>query len=80
MAKKFRVTIDRDQCTSCMACVALCPDVFEMSEEDGKSQIVERFRYEGKKDEGRISEDLVECVKKAVDSCPVNIIHLEEVG
>ncbi len=77
---EYRVRIDRDNCISCMVCVSMCGEVFEMSEEDGKSQIVERFRYEGKKDEGRISEDLVECVKKAVDSCPVNIIHLEEVG
>lgn len=80
MAKKYRVTIDRDQCIADMACVALCPQVFEMSEEDGKSQIVEQYRVKGNLGEGIITEDLYECVKTAADACPVQIISVEEVS
>lgn len=79
MAKKFRVTIDRDQCTSCMACVALCPDVFEMSEEDGKCQIVEKYRVGGDPATGEVPEELGDCVKGAADACPVQIIEVKEV-
>lgn len=80
MPKKYRVTIDRDQCIADMACVALCPQVFEMSEEDGKSQIVEQYRVEGRLEEGLVPEDLYECVKTAADACPVQIISIEEIS
>ncbi|MCD6563444.1 MAG: ferredoxin [Thermoproteales archaeon] len=81
MAKKFKVTIDpRDECISDMACVSLCPDVFEMSEEDGKTQIVEKYRVDGKIEEGLVPEDLEECIRSAAEACPVQIIHVEEVN
>ena len=41
---KFKVTIDRDQCISDGVCWALCPQVFEMNPDDGKSRIVEEYR------------------------------------
>lgn len=80
MAKKFKVTIDRDECISDMACVSLCPEVFEINEEDGKSQIVEKYRVNGNPAEGVVPEDLEDCVKSAAEACPVSIIHVEEVG
>ncbi|RLE61171.1 MAG: ferredoxin [Thermoprotei archaeon] len=79
MAKKFKVTIDRDECISDMACVSLCPEVFEMSEEDGKSQIVEKYRVNGSLSEGIVPEELEDCVKSAAEACPVTIIHIEEI-
>jgi len=72
------VTIKRDECVACMACVALCPDVFEMNEEDGRSQIVEQYRVENNIGKGIIPEKLYECAKNAADSCPVQIITVEE--
>jgi len=79
MAKKLKVTIDRDECISDMACVSLCPDVFEMSEEDGKSQIVEKYRVDNDPSTGIVPGELEECVKSAAEACPVSIIHVEEV-
>lgn len=79
MAKKFKVVIDRDECISDMACVSLCPEVFEMSEEDGKSQIVEKYRVNGSLSEGVVPEELEDCVKSAAEACPVTIIHIEEI-
>ncbi len=75
---EYKVTIDRDQCISCMSCVALCPDVFEMNDEDGKSQIVEKFRVGGNPGEGKIPEDLKSCAEEAANSCPVTVITVEE--
>ncbi len=77
---KIRVWIDRDQCIADMVCVSLCPDVFEMSEEDGKSQIVAKWRTDPNNvGEGVVPEDLKDCVQSAVESCPVSIIHMEEI-
>jgi len=76
---KYKVTISRDECVSCMACASLCPQVFVMSEEDGKSSIVEEYRAGGNIGEGIVGEDLYECVKSAADSCPVEIISVERI-
>ena len=77
---KIKVWIDRDECISDMVCVSLCGEVFEMSDEDGKSQIVEEFRLDGDISTGIVPEDLKDCVESATESCPVNIIHFEEVA
>lgn len=77
---KFKVAIDpRDQCISDMACVSLCPEVFEMNEEDGKSQIVAKYRVEGKINEGVVPGELEECAKSAAEACPVSIIHVTKI-
>ena len=80
MAKKIKVWIDRDECIADMVCVSLCGEVFEMSEEDGKSQIVPQFRINPDNvAEGIVPEDLKDCVASAAESCPVSIIHYEEI-
>ncbi len=77
---KYKVWIDRDQCISDMVCVSLCPDVFEMNDEDGKSQITSQYRVSPDKiEEGVIPEDMLECAQSAADSCPVGIIHVEKI-
>ncbi len=77
---KIKVWIDRDQCISDMVCVSLCGDVFEISEEDGKSQIVEKYRIDPNNvAEGLVPEDLEDCVASAAESCPTSIIHYEKV-
>jgi len=76
---KYKVRIDpRDNCISDMVCVSLCPDVFEMSPEDNKAQIVEQWRTDSSNiAEGVVSEDLKDCVEQAAAACPVQIIHVE---
>ena len=76
---KYKVRIDpRDNCISDMVCVSLCPDVFEMSPEDNKAQIVEQWRTDPSNiAEGVVSEDLKDCVEQAAAACPVQIIHVE---
>ncbi|GAB6147972.1 ferredoxin [Stetteria hydrogenophila] len=75
---KIKVWIDRDQCIADMVCVSLCGEVFEMSEEDGKSQIVAKYRVDPNNPaEGLVPEELKDCVEAATESCPVSIIHYE---
>ena len=75
----YTVTIDpRDNCISCCNCHTNCPEVFELNENDGFSQIKEDYRISGKNEKGSISASLEECVRLAEDLCPVSIIHVEK--
>ena len=56
------VKVDQDKCIGCGACVAICPEVFELGE-DGKSHV--------KNPEGKCDD-----LQSAVDSCPVDAISL----
>ena len=64
MARKVRV--DEDTCIGCGTCEGICPEVFQVSEEEGKSQVINP--------EGG-PEDLIQ---EAIDSCPMEAIHWEE--
>jgi len=56
--------IDKEKCTGCGTCVALCPEVFEIGD-DGKSEVKNPKACE-------------ECDCQAtVDSCPEDAITLE---
>lgn len=57
------IKIDKNLCIGCGACVALCPDVFELRE-DGKAYV--------KNPEGC---DKCDC-QAAQDNCPVEAISL----
>ena len=56
------ITVDKNTCIGCGACVSLCPDGFKMNDE-GKSEPVDQ------KD--------TECAKKAAESCPVQSIVVD---
>jgi ferredoxin len=64
MTRKVRV--DEDECIGCGTCEGICPEVFRLNEEKGKSEVI---KAEGGP-EGLIQE--------AIDSCPVEAIHWEE--
>ncbi len=72
-----RVTIDRDTCIGCGACWALVPDFFEQNPDDGKSQVVERYRVAGDPAVGDVPNNLLDDVKSAADGCPVGAIKVE---
>ncbi len=77
---KFKVTIDREECTSCAQCWEICPEFFEQNGDDEFSQVVEEHRTGGNPAEGEAPEELADSVKEAAEACPVEIIHLEETG
>jgi len=52
------VSVNKAKCIGCGACASVCGQVFEMK--DGKAKVK--------------SQKNVPCVKKAIDSCPVDAI------
>ena len=75
---KFMVDHDRPGCIGCGACAAVCPQHWEMSAVDGKSDL----KGSNHTREGELTtreqldiEDLAGN-KEAADSCPVNVIHI----
>lgn len=73
----MKVTIDRDDCISCAACWDECPEVFAENPDDGFSAVLETYRVGGDPGSGEIPDNLGDCARRAADSCPVEIIHVE---
>lgn len=61
----YKIEHDRLGCIGCGACVAVCPENWEMKR-DGKSAPKET----------EISEDEFECNNNAATGCPANVIHI----
>lgn len=74
----MKVTIKRTECTSCGTCWDTCPELFEENADDSLSQIIEKYRLNGNIAEGVPTPELEECARDASDSCPVQIIEIEE--
>ncbi len=72
-----KVTITREECTSCETCWVTCPEFFEQNPADMFSQVVEKYRIGGNNAEGNAPDNLLAKVQEAADSCPVQIIHVE---
>jgi ferredoxin len=62
----MKVFIDKELCTGCELCVSTCPDIFEMADDVAVTK----------------SEDVPDaahdCVRQAVEDCPVTAIKIEE--
>ncbi len=75
---KFRVELDKNACQGFGACAELCPQFFQLSDVDGKSNI------EGAKKVMKGNEvvaetlelDELECIREAAEACPFNAIHI----
>ena len=62
---KYKITIDRENCISCGACVNACPDNWEMKD-DGKAA------------PKNTELNSLGCNKDAAEQCPVSIIHIKD--
>lgn len=58
--------VDKKLCIGCGTCEALCPAVFEVI--DGHSQVKQDADFEAN----------AQCIKEAIESCPVAAIHQEK--
>lgn len=58
------VVVDQNTCIGCGVCAALCPAVYQMSQEDGKSHVIP----------GCDHNDLM--AEEACNACPVNAITI----
>jgi len=60
-----KAKVNEDLCIGCGTCEAICPTVFKMDTESGKSKV--------------IADECGDCnCQETVDSCPVNAISIEE--
>lgn len=76
----YKIRHDRDHCIGCTACAAICPQFWEMSDEDGKSDIVGGALGSDGWEELEISEEDFAKNMDAAGVCPVNVIHLIKIG
>ncbi|MET7770403.1 ferredoxin [Nocardia sp. NPDC005366] len=60
-----RIIVDRNRCEGHALCVALVPDIFEIDDED-KATVP-----------GVVSDDQLDNVGLAVDTCPVAALRVE---
>jgi ferredoxin len=78
---KFKVELDKNACQGVGACVELCPQFFQLSDVDGKSNIEGAKKV--MKGNEVVSEELeldeLECVREAAEACPFNAIHIVDV-
>ena len=61
----MKVTVDRDACIGCGLCAGICPEVFEMDEENIAKVIAQP------------DASTEASAKEAADSCPVSAISVE---
>jgi len=78
---RYRVIVDRVTCIACGAAPAVCPEVFELGSDNGKSRVVERYSIstDSSISVGEVPEELYSCVKGAAEVCPVGAIKVEKV-
>lgn len=68
----MKVSIDKTKCASCMSCVAVCPEVFEMTD-SGFVDVKKEFQGKDITDEALTSK-----VKQAAMGCPATAVVIEE--
>jgi ferredoxin len=73
---KYKVVIEREECTGCESCVSTCPDSYEMAD-DNLAHLKGSKRVESNDE---LEMDDLGCSKDGAEACPVNCIHVYEGG
>lgn len=74
--KQYLVKHDRTQCIGCHACVSICSKFWEMNGEDNMADLVGGDKKPDGSMQLEITEEDFKCNMNAAESCPVNIIHI----
>ena len=62
----MKVVVDKEACISCGLCVDLCPDVYQLDDDD---------KAEAKVD--TVPAKFEECAQDGADQCPVDAIEVQ---
>jgi len=73
---KVLVLYERWKCIGCGACAAVCPEHWEMAD-DNKSDLI-GADIDVQNEEQKLTLEEVGGNKNAEESCPVNCIHVKE--
>lgn len=73
----MKVIHQRKKCIGCGSCVAICPQVFEMSHDNKASIKVKAMIFNPEKEEETLEIEDLGCVKGAADVCPVQCIIIK---
>jgi ferredoxin len=63
----MKVKVDKDLCSGDSICVDLCPEVFQMNDDDQAEVIVDV-----------VPEEQEDACREAAESCPEGCIYIEE--
>ncbi len=75
---KYKVLQYKDECISCGACAAICPEYWEMDDE-GVAVLKESVKVDDHWELIITSEDGRAQNQEAADACPVQIIKIETI-
>ena len=70
----MKIILERPKCIGCGSCVAVCPKFFELASDDDGLADLKGSTQNGENFELEVAE--VDCVKEAVDICPVQVIKI----
>jgi ferredoxin len=73
---KYKIEIEREECTRCGNCSSIDPTHFEPDEEE--KSIVVGGETDANISWGVFDDDEIETAREAEDSCPVSIITVTE--
>lgn len=76
----YKIRHDRPNCIGCNACASIAPTFWEMSPMDGRSDVIGSTKDAEGWEELEISEADYETNMNCAEACPVNVIHLIQIG
>ncbi len=80
MAKKYKITYDRDNCIGAASCTAVSPKYWEIDNRDGKANLKgAKFNDKTKRWELIVDEKEYQESFDAAEACPVDVIKVEEI-
>lgn len=71
----MKIILKRFQCISCGSCAAVCPEYFEMAD-DNLSHIKGSSVDTSGNEVLEVGEEKIGCAKEAAEICPVQIIEI----